>query len=79
MRDQGVMLGIGDTQLRPALINTPHSAIESLWFRYALEDVPNAVEVATGQRPQVRWNKTNTDPWALSIGANMTAGDTDGR
>ena len=46
---------------------------------YALEDVPDAVEVATGQRPQVRWNKTNTDPWALSIGANMTAGDTDGR
>ena len=40
MRAQGVMLGIGDAQLRPALINTPHSAIESLWFRYALEDVP---------------------------------------
>lgn len=79
MRDQGVMLGIGNAQLRPALINTPHSAIESLWFRYALEDVPDAVEVATGQRPQVWWNKTNTDPWALSIGANMTAGDTDGR
>lgn len=79
MRAQGMGLGAGDAQLRPALINTPHSAIESLWFRYALEDVPNAVEMATGQRPQVRWNKMNTDPWELSIGANMAVGDTDGR
>ena len=49
------------------LINTPHSAIESLWFHYALEDVPQAVERATGERPQVYWNRMNTDPWTLSI------------
>ena len=44
-----------------------HSAIESLWFHYALEDVPQAVEQATWERPQVYWNRMNTDPWTLSI------------
>lgn len=79
MREDGVPLGHGDGHMRPALINTPHSAIESLWFSYALEDVPNAVELATGSRPQVRWNRTNTDPWNLSLGANFSRGDVDGR
>lgn len=79
LRAQGIPVGRGDATMRPALINTPHSAIESLWFRYALDDVPDAVERVTGRRPHVRWNKANTDPWDLSIGSNMTAGDADGR
>lgn len=79
LRAQNIRIGQGDTHMRPALINTPHSAIESLWFAYAMQDVPAAIEVATGQRPQVRWNKTNTDPWDVVIGANASAGNTDGR
>ncbi|WP_291531374.1 Nif3-like dinuclear metal center hexameric protein [Bifidobacterium sp. UBA4282] len=67
MRGRGIGLGSGDAAIRPLLINTPHSAIESLWFHYALEDVPQAVERATGERPQVYWNRMNTDPWTLSI------------
>lgn len=67
MRGRGIGLGSGDATIRPLLINTPHSAIESLWFHYALEDVPQAVERATGERPQVYWNRMNTDPWTLSI------------
>lgn len=67
MRGRGIGLGSGDAAIRPLLINTPHSAIESLWFHYALEDVPQAVEQATGERPQVYWNRMNTDPWTLSI------------
>ena len=67
MRGRGIDLGSGDAAIRPLLINTPHSAIESLWFRYAVEDVPQAVEQATGERPQVYWNRMNTDPWTLSI------------
>lgn len=67
MRGRGIGLGSGDAAIRPLLINTPHSAIESLWFHYALEDVPQAVEQATGERPQVYWNRMNTDPWMLSI------------
>lgn len=67
MRARGVALGDGDARVRPMLINTPHSAIESLWFHYAIDDVPDAVERATGARPQVHWNRTNTDPWTLSL------------
>lgn len=67
MRGRGIGLGSGDAAIRPLLINTPHSAIESLWFHYAVEDVPQAVEQATGERPEVYWNRMNTDPWTLSI------------
>ena len=67
MRGRGIDLGSGDAAIRPLLINTPHSAIESLWFHYAVEDVPQAVEQATGERPEVYWNRMNTDPWTLSI------------
>lgn len=67
MRAKGVMLGSGDGRVRPLLVNTPHSAIESLWFHYAIEDVPQAVEAATGERPDVAWITMNTDPWTLTI------------
>lgn len=53
--------------LRPSLINTPHAAIESMWFNYAIEDVPAAIEAATGARPQVDWIRSTTDPWTLNI------------
>ena len=69
LRAAGVAIGgrAGDRTVRPALINTPHSAIESLWFHYATEDVPAAVEAAYGTRPQVTWIRRNTDPWNLAI------------
>lgn len=67
MRLRGVMMGSGDSMVRPMMINTPHSAIESLWFHYALTDVPQAIETVTGDRPEMYWNRMNTDPWTLAI------------
>lgn len=52
---------------RPMLINTPHSAIEGLWFRYALEDIPAAVHDATGFTPDIRESSIQTDPWTLVL------------
>lgn len=54
-------------QVKPALINTPHSAIESIWFRYAVEDIPQAIAKITGEQVDVQWLNINTDPWNLSI------------
>lgn len=67
MRSEGIMLGQGDAAVRPTFINTPHSAIESLWFHYAQTDIPDAIEQATGTRPTVHWNRRNTDPWTFSM------------
>lgn len=70
MRAQGIALGqgdVGDGQPRPYFINTPHAAIESMWFNYAIDDVPQAIEQATGERPEVEWFRDTTDPWTLSI------------
>ena len=49
------------------LINTPHSAIESLWFRYAKGDIARALEMATGVRPQVEVSSIVTDPWTMVV------------
>ena len=67
MRADGIMIGSGGARVRPLLVNTPHSAIESLWFDYALEDVPRAIEAATGERPAAERIRMNTDPWNLTI------------
>lgn len=68
MRSRGIAIGEGHGEgVKPALVNTPHSAIESLWFRYALQDVPDAIEAAYGVRPAVRWDSRRTDPWDLVI------------
>ena len=67
MRTEGIGLGNGDTRVRPAFINTPHSAIESMWFQYALEDVPQAVAESTGDTVQAQWISMNTDPWNLVL------------
>ncbi|HCA74022.1 MAG TPA: Nif3-like dinuclear metal center hexameric protein, partial [Bifidobacterium sp.] len=67
MRASGIALGQGDSQIRPVFINTPHSAIESMWFQYAMGDVPRAVSEATGDIPTVRWISMNTDPWNLVL------------
>jgi len=67
MRANGIALGQGDSQIRPVFINTPHSAIESMWFQYAMGDVPRAVSEATGDIPTVRWISMNTDPWNLVL------------
>lgn len=73
MRSQGIMLGhgmAGESHVRPCFINTPHAAIESMWFNYAIDDVPAAIEQATGARPEVEWFHDTTDPWTLSITAH---------
>ncbi|WP_125963391.1 Nif3-like dinuclear metal center hexameric protein [Bifidobacterium dolichotidis] len=67
LRSHGLRIGRGNAQVRPVLINTPHSAIESLWFNYAMEDVPKAIQLVSGERPKVRWNQTPTDPWTFTL------------
>lgn len=62
MRAADIELGRGDATVRPMFVNTPHSAIESIWFQYAMGDVPRAVSEATGDIPTVRWISMNTDP-----------------
>lgn len=57
----------GDHTVRPMLINTPHSAIESLWLGYAVEDVPDQVERLTGERPGVFRVGITTDPWTMVV------------
>lgn len=57
----------GNAVARPALINTPHSAIESLWFRYAPDDIAAAVGRATGETIRTTHITMNTDPWTLNI------------
>ena len=47
----------------------PHAAIESMWFNYAIDDVPAAIEQATEQA-EVEWFHDTTDPWTLSITAH---------
>ncbi len=72
MRAADIELGRGDATVRPMFINTPHSAIESIWFQYAMGDVPRAVSEATGDIPTVRWISMNTDPWNLVLSAWRT-------
>lgn len=52
---------------RPMLINTPHSAIESLWFRYALDDIPDAIHDETGFTPEISESPIQTDPWTMVL------------
>lgn len=56
-----------DGTIRPLLINTPHSAIESLWFRYAMEDIASAVYHATGFAPAIEESAIQTDPWTMVL------------
>ena len=67
MRAAGIPLGSGDERTRPCFINTPHSAIESMWFHYAVEDVPAALERDYGARVETNWIRRNTDPWTFAI------------
>lgn len=74
LRRDGISVGDGDdtdtvspATMRPALINTPHSAIESMWFKYALGDIADAVEDESGYRPETLWLKQSTDPWQMVL------------
>lgn len=53
--------------IKPMLINTPHSAIESLWFNYAVEDIENAIKTSSGEHIEVIWLKESSDPWNYVI------------
>ncbi|RBQ00090.1 Nif3-like dinuclear metal center hexameric protein [Bifidobacterium xylocopae] len=57
----------GDGAVRPMLVNTPHSAIESLWFAYAGQDIPKAIEEETGVHVDLRVIDHSTDPWTFSV------------
>lgn len=52
---------------RPALIDTPHSAIESMWFRYAPGDIADAIETRHGARVETHWFTDVTDPWDFAL------------
>lgn len=75
LRASGIAVGQGSVSGRPALINTAHSAIESLWLRYAIEDVPRALKRSGVQEPvEMRRIERSTDPWTLSIQYDNQAG-----
>lgn len=72
MRAEGIELGHGEPgqgepHVRPCFINTPHAAIESMWFNYATEDVPAALAATTGEEVETNWIRTTTDPWTWLI------------
>lgn len=53
---------------RPAFINTPHYASEKVWFNYAMEDIPAAVETRFGAQIEMKLSLTNTDPFTAHFG-----------
>lgn len=74
LREQGLQ------QSCPAFINTPHYASEKVWFKYALEDIPEAViadlaeegDPGAGERRiEMKLSPTNTDPFTAHIGPSM--------
>ena len=75
LRSQGMAVGTpgdaaagtSDSTPRPAFINTPHSAIERMLFRYAVPDVHDALLAAYGADVEIRMSPTNTDPWTLRL------------
>ena len=78
MRADGIALGHGrlsqnEPHVRPCFINTPHAAIESMWFNYATEDVPAALASATDERVETNWIRTTTDPWTWLINSSGVA------
>ncbi|KXA17400.1 Nif3-like dinuclear metal center hexameric protein [Gardnerella vaginalis] len=52
---------------KPMLINTPHSAIESLWFEYAVKDIQDSVYKNLGESIDVLWIGRAFDPWNYVI------------
>ncbi|MDD6462131.1 MAG: Nif3-like dinuclear metal center hexameric protein [Bifidobacteriaceae bacterium] len=59
--------GTADATPRPAFINTPHSAIERMLFRYAIPDVTEALQQRCGAHIEMRMSPASTDPWTLSL------------
>ncbi|MBT1176327.1 Nif3-like dinuclear metal center hexameric protein [Bifidobacterium callimiconis] len=71
LREQGFAVGQGRTGERvprPALINTPHSAIERSLFHYLVPDVTAAIRETTGADVEIALSETSTDPWTFRIG-----------
>lgn len=60
---------VSDDSIRPMLINTPHSAIESLWFTYAVDDITAAIVDRYGEHVSVTWIKKACDPWNAVMNA----------
>ena len=53
--------------IKPMLINTPHSAIESLWFKYAVQDIHDSIYKNFGESLDVSWIGRAFDPWNYVI------------
>ena len=53
--------------IKPMLINTPHSAIESLWFKYAVKDIHDSIYKNFGESLDVSWIGRAFDPWNYVI------------
>ncbi|EPI55865.1 Nif3-like dinuclear metal center hexameric protein [Gardnerella vaginalis] len=53
--------------IKPMLINTPHSAIESLWFKYAVQDIHDSIYKNFGELLDVSWIGRAFDPWNYVI------------
>lgn len=71
LRERGFAIGhgaVGERVPRPALINTPHSAIERSLFHYLVPDVANAVRETTGADVEIALSETSTDPWTFRVG-----------
>lgn len=73
LRGRGFSIGrvespAGGSVPRPALINTPHSAIERSLFHYLVPDVFEAIRRTLGTDVKVTLSTTSTDPWTFRVG-----------
>lgn len=69
---EGVVTGVSQppaqkVYARPAFINTPHYASEKVWLRYAVHDIPAALEDAGNRHVEIAISQTDTDPFTLHL------------
>ncbi len=69
---EGVVTGVSQRRRNrstPARhsINTPHYASEKVWLRYAVHDIPAALEDAGNRHVEITISQTDTDPFTLHL------------
>lgn len=69
---EGIITAVGQERpehvyARPAFINTPHYASEKVWMKYALHDIPAALEQAGNRQVEMKLSPTDTDPFTLHL------------
>ncbi|MFD0704880.1 Nif3-like dinuclear metal center hexameric protein [Alloscardovia venturai] len=65
LRHHPVLDAVQETGM--AFINTPHAAIEKLWFNLAQTDIPEALLTRYGVDIPLEVTRINTDPWSMRI------------